>query len=197
MHDVYLITHNHLTFFIIHHTFNQNLNFKIYMAPKFSANINFKLSLRWFKYVNMKILSSIIRWEIFIFSHIIVPKQCPLWYMWWKRLTHIDPPKIGIKVTQKQLHVIPLSISLTSRWHIDIAHSKDKVHTLVDIIILDLICANLLFQATFTQRQPKQNSEVIKTRTQKINFFPQQFFKNYLHNILMNFYTCVPPMHKF
>jgi hypothetical protein len=70
MHDVYLITHNQLFFFIIHHTFNQNWNFKIHMVPKFNANINFKLSLWWFKYVNMQILGSIIRREIFF--HIIV-----------------------------------------------------------------------------------------------------------------------------
>jgi hypothetical protein len=56
MHDVYLITHNHLIFFIIHHTFNQNSNFKIYMVPKLNLNIKFKLSSRWFKYVNIQIL---------------------------------------------------------------------------------------------------------------------------------------------
>jgi hypothetical protein len=57
VHDVYLITHHYLTFFIIHHTFNQNWNFKIYMVPKFNANMKFKISLQWFKYVNMQILS--------------------------------------------------------------------------------------------------------------------------------------------
>jgi hypothetical protein len=117
-------------------------------------------------------------------------------------LTHIDPPRIGIKVIKKQLHVIPLSIPLTSKWHINIVHSKDKVHTLVDIIIIDLICANLLFQTTFTHGFTTSKATQTKAWSYqnphpKDQFLPPTlFFKKYLHNIL-NFYTCVPPMHKF
>jgi hypothetical protein len=47
-------------------------NSKIYIMPKFNANIKFKLSLGWFKYMDIKILDNN-KMENLIFPHILPP----------------------------------------------------------------------------------------------------------------------------
>jgi hypothetical protein len=52
---------------------------------------------------------------------------------------------------QKQLHVFPFATSNSSHQQVDIDFTKDGIHTLVDVVIIDPTRMDLFFRSCATQ----------------------------------------------
>jgi hypothetical protein len=53
---------------------------------------------------------------------------------------------------QKQLHALPSNMFNSSRRQVNIVLNKDGIHTLIDVVIANLIRADLFPQSCVTQR---------------------------------------------
>jgi len=58
---------------------------------------------------------------------------------------------VGFHMGQKQLHVLPSTTFNTSCQQINIMLTKDGIHTLANVIIIDVMWANLLARSYATQ----------------------------------------------
>jgi len=59
---------------------------------------------------------------------------------------------VNFHMGQEQLHALLSIMFNSSRWQVDIVFTKDGIHTLIDIVIADLIRVDLFPQSCVTQR---------------------------------------------
>lgn len=131
------------------------------------------------------------------------PQTMPTLIYVMKKFTHIDPPKNWHQSDSKTT----TCYSFTYFFHIQMAHQHCpfqgqgphlcKYHHYWLNLCKSFVSRNLYPWFHNFKGNPNKKVKLWRLAPKRTISTPNNFFKNYLHNILMKFYICVRVMHKF